>query len=223
MSRSSERATDERLVVALVRGVHGLHGAVRVEVLTDRPDDRFVPGAVLFREGEPRPLTHRRAREAVADGPGWRLRFREIATRDGADTLRGAYLEAAVRPDGDLARGAYYWHEVIGATVRGVDGAELGTVQDIYRVAENEVFVVERRAVRELRPAGGPRLHPDLRAAPGRDRGRRRRARPAPTARSRRPTRIDRGRRGDGHATRRSPAPGQAATGDTGDPPGTPA
>jgi ribosomal 30S subunit maturation factor RimM len=47
-----------------------------------------------------------------------------------------------VRPDKDLARGTYYWHEVIGATVRGTDGTELGTVQDIYRVAENEVFIV---------------------------------------------------------------------------------
>ena len=132
---------DERLVVALVRGVHGLRGAVRVEVLTDRPDDRFVPGAVLRREGYERPLTIASA-EAIADGPGWRIRFREIGSRDGADTLRGAYLEAAVRPDEDLARGAYYWHEVIGATVRGIDGVELGTVQDIYRVAENEVFIV---------------------------------------------------------------------------------
>jgi 16S rRNA processing protein RimM len=141
LSSVSERATDERLVVALVRGVHGLHGAVRVEVLTDRPDDRFVPGAVLYREGDPRPLTIAGA-EAVADGPGWRIRFREIGSRDAADTLRGAYLEAAVRPDEDLARGAYYWHEVIGATVRGIDGTELGSIQDIYRVAENEVFVV---------------------------------------------------------------------------------
>jgi ribosomal 30S subunit maturation factor RimM len=33
-------ATSDRLVVALVRGVHGLRGAVRVEILTDRPDDR---------------------------------------------------------------------------------------------------------------------------------------------------------------------------------------
>ena len=131
----------ERLVVALVRGVHGLRGAVRVEVLTDRPEDRFVPGSVLFREGDPRPLTLATA-EAVADGPGWRLRFREITSRDGADTLRGAYLEAAVRPEEDLARGAYYWHEVIGVTVRGIDGADLGTVQDVYRVAENEVFIV---------------------------------------------------------------------------------
>jgi 16S rRNA processing protein RimM len=124
-----------------VRGVHGLRGAVRVEVLTDRPDDRFVPGAVLRKEGDERPLTIATA-EAIADGPGWRIRFREIGSRDGADTLRGAYLEAAVRPDEDLARGTYYWHEVIGATVRGIDGVELGTVQDIYRVAENEVFIV---------------------------------------------------------------------------------
>jgi 16S rRNA processing protein RimM len=128
-------------VVALVRGVHGLNGAVRAEVLTDRPEDRFVAGAVLYREGDDRPLTIASA-EAVADGPGWRLRFREVTSRDAADTLRGAYLESIVRPDEDLARGSYYWHEVIGCAVRGVDGADLGTVKDIYRVGETEVFAV---------------------------------------------------------------------------------
>lgn len=128
-------------MVALVRGVHGLRGAVRVEVLTDRPEERFVPGAILHREGRDEPLTIASA-EAIVDGPGWRIRFHELPTRNDADTLRGAYLEAAVRPDEDLARGAYYWHEVIGTPVRGVDGAELGTVEDIYRVGETEVFVV---------------------------------------------------------------------------------
>ncbi len=128
-------------MVALVRGVHGLNGAVRAEVLTDRPDDRFVVGAVLHREGDDRPLTIASA-EAVADGPGWRLRFHEIATRDAADTLRGTYLETVVSADEDLARGAYYWHEVIGTVVRGIDGAELGTVRDIYRIGGTEVFVV---------------------------------------------------------------------------------
>ena len=133
-------------MVALVRGVHGLRGAVRVEVLTDRPADRFVAGAVLYREGNAEPLTIAGAEEVV-DGPGWRIRFREVSTRDAADTLRGAYLEAAVRPEEDLGRGSYYWHEVIGTPVRGVDGAELGTVQDIYRVGETEVFVVGGGAV----------------------------------------------------------------------------
>lgn len=131
----------ERLVVALVRGVHGLRGAVRVEILTDRPEQRFVQGAVLYREGGADPLTVEAA-EAIADGPGWRLRFREVPSREIADTLRGAYLEVEVRPVSDLARGEVYWHEVMGVAVRGLDDMELGTVTDIYRVAENEVYVV---------------------------------------------------------------------------------
>jgi len=134
-------ASAQRLVVALVRGVHGLRGAVRVEVLTDRPERRYRPGVVLHREGSDDPLTIASA-EAIADGPGWRVRFREIATREAADTLRGAYLETVVHPVGELSRGEVYWHEVIGVTVRGLDGAELGTVQDVYRVAENEVYIV---------------------------------------------------------------------------------
>ena len=130
-------------MVALVRGVHGLDGAVRVEVLTDRPEDRFVAGTVLYREGDDRPLTIATA-EAVADGPGWRHPVPRGRPRATAPTrLRGAYLESVVRPDEDLARGSYYWHEVIGTAVRGVDGAELGTVKDIYRVGETEVFTVD--------------------------------------------------------------------------------
>jgi 16S rRNA processing protein RimM len=132
---------EQRLVVALVRGVHGLRGAVRVEVLTDRPEARFTTGTVLYREGTEGALTIAAA-EAVADGPGWRLRFREVASRDVADTLRGAYLEMAVHSEADLARGEVYWHEVVGVPVRGLDGTELGVVQDIYRVAENEVYIV---------------------------------------------------------------------------------
>jgi 16S rRNA processing protein RimM len=132
-------------VVALVRGVHGLRGAVRVEVLTDDPEKRFAAGSVLHREGADDPLTIVSS-EPVADGPGWRVRFREVPDRNAADRLRGTYLEAVVDPLRDLARGEYYWHEVIGSAVRGVDGAELGTVRDVYRVAETEVFVV----------AGGP-------------------------------------------------------------------
>jgi 16S rRNA processing protein RimM len=134
-------ATTQRLVVALVRGVHGLRGAVRIEVLTDRPEQRYRPGVVLHREGTDAPLTIASA-EPIADGPGWRVRFREVATRDAADTLRGAYLETVVHPVAELTRGEVYWHEVVGAAVRGVDGTELGTVQDVYRVAENEVYVV---------------------------------------------------------------------------------
>lgn len=105
-----------------------------------------MPGATLYREGGLAPLTIASAEEIV-NGPGWRIQFKEVTTRGAADTLRNAYLEAVVQPEADLTRGSYYWHEVIGTPVRGVDGAELGTVEDIYRVGETEVFLISGGSV----------------------------------------------------------------------------
>ena len=130
-----------RLVVAQVRGLHGLNGAVRVEVLTDRPEARFATGTVLHLEGDARPLTIEAA-QPVEDGPGWRLRFREVPDRGSAERLRDAYLEIAVDREADLGAGSAYWHEVIGSTVRDSTGLVLGTVADVYRAGENEVYVV---------------------------------------------------------------------------------
>ncbi len=118
-----------------------MRGVVRVEVLTDRPEDRFRPGIVLRAEGSGAPLTIATA-APVADGPGWRLTFREVPDRTAAEALRGAYLEATLDPAGGLGRGEYFWHEVIGCTVRDTDGTDLGAVHDLYRVAQTEVMVI---------------------------------------------------------------------------------
>jgi 16S rRNA processing protein RimM len=129
-------------VVALVRGVHGLHGALRVEVLTDRPEARFKRGATLYREGQEAPL---RVIESVpiADGPGWRIRLAEATDRQAAEGFRGAYLEAIVPlEDRPAAAESWLWHEIVGLPVLGRDGEDLGSVTDIYRVAENDVYVV---------------------------------------------------------------------------------
>jgi 16S rRNA processing protein RimM len=130
------------LVVALVRGVHGLRGAVRVEILTDRPEDRYAPGTVLYREGDSAPLTITWS-SAIADGPGWRVQFGEIRDRAAAETLKDAYLEIAAGPDAVLPRGAYFWHEVVGSTVTSTDGTVLGTVRDVYRSGGAEIYIVD--------------------------------------------------------------------------------
>lgn len=131
----------ERLVVAKVRGLHGLRGDVRVEVLTDQPERRFKPGAVLFPEGGSSALTVASA-AAVVDGPGWRVRFKEIADRSSAEALRERYLEVALGPEDSLAEGTYYWHELMGLEVTSPDGTVLGTVHDVYEVGETEAVVV---------------------------------------------------------------------------------
>jgi len=140
-----------RLVIGLVRGVHGLRGALRIEVLTDRPAVRFVKGATLFREGSDSGLRVVEG-QPIPDGPGWRIRLAGVTDRSAADRFRGVYLEAEVPASDAPGRGSAYWHDVIGAAVRGIDGEELGTVADVYRVAENDVYVVR----------GGPRGEFDL-------------------------------------------------------------
>jgi 16S rRNA processing protein RimM len=134
----------ERVAVGLVRGLHGLRGAVRVEILTDHPGERFAVGARVWAAGRSSPLT---IAEAAPDGKGLRLRFREVPDRTAAESLRDTLLEVGLdevpAPDGD----AVWWHELVGVEIRGVDGTSLGTVRDVYRAGPAEVLVVEGDAV----------------------------------------------------------------------------
>jgi 16S rRNA processing protein RimM len=137
---------EDRLVVGLVRGVHGLRGAVRVEILTDN-EGRFDAGNVLHLEGSGRPLT---VVSAQRDGPGLLVRFKEVADRNAADRLREKYLEADVA---DLPADTYFWHDIIGCAVSTTEGQELGTVADVFRVGEAEVYVVRGPGGEVLVPA----------------------------------------------------------------------
>lgn len=60
------------------------------------------------------------------------------------------YLEALVDAQAELGSDAVFWHELIGVTVRGLDGRELGKVAEVYRVGENEVYVVRGGPVGEF-------------------------------------------------------------------------
>ena len=136
----------DRLVVGLVRGVHGLRGAVRVEVLSDNPD-RFAAGSVLYRENDDRPLT---ILSAHRDGPGMLVRFGEVTSREAADGLREVYLEADAT---ELPQEAHYWHDIEGCVVLTEEGEELGRVVDIFRVGGSEVYAVRGDRGETLVPA----------------------------------------------------------------------
>lgn len=125
-----------------MRGIHGLRGAVRLEILSDDAR-RFDVRSVLHLEGSPEPLT---IAWSQPDEPGILVRFNEVTTREQAELLRDRYLEAEASPDA-LPEGTFYWHEITGVAVTTITGEELGSVADVFRVGESEVFVVQ----------GGPR------------------------------------------------------------------
>ena len=152
---------DERITVGLVRGLHGLRGAVRVEVLSDDPE-RFYTGSLVYPEGEPDPLT---VAWMQPTKPGILVRFEEADTREEVEALRDRYLEAVLREP--LPRGTWYWHQLHGLAAVTTAGEKLGTVSDVMRVGETEVYVVTggprgeilvpavRPIVTELDPASG--------------------------------------------------------------------
>jgi 16S rRNA processing protein RimM len=124
------------LAVARVLGAKGLSGAFRVEPLTDAPD-RLVAGALLFLEGEDRP------RRVTNVEPGGRvpvLLLEGITHRDAAQALAGRYLEVDARP---LPEGTWYWHQIVGLQVADEQGTLLGSVVEVFRAGENEVYRIE--------------------------------------------------------------------------------
>ena len=134
---------------------------------TDWPE-RIAPGASLFVEGETQP---RVVAEVELGGRNPVLVFEGVTTRELAEPLVGRYLEVEPAP---LPEGTYYWHQLEGLRVVDLQGAELGTLAEVFRAGEAEVYRVEgvagellipaiRDVVREIDLSGG-RIVVDYRA-----------------------------------------------------------
>jgi 16S rRNA processing protein RimM len=128
--------TSERLAVARVIGAKGLAGGLRLEVLTDRPE-RLHVGSQLYVEEEERP---RRVSRAELGGRVPVIVLEGIETRTDAEAMIGRYLEVVGDP---LPAGTYYWHQLVGLRVADESGNDLGTLVEVFRAGENEVYRVE--------------------------------------------------------------------------------
>jgi 16S rRNA processing protein RimM len=134
-SRSSPTPSERRRVVALVLGAKGLKGGVRVELLTDWPED-VAPGLRLYAEGGSDAW---RVERIEAGGRVPVLYLEGVTTREAAESLAGRYLEGEPRV---LETGSYFWDDLIGLGVEGPDGERIGEVTEIFRAGGNEVYRV---------------------------------------------------------------------------------
>jgi 16S rRNA processing protein RimM len=86
--------------------------------------------------------------QARAVAKGRLLAFDGVGDRTAAEALRGWTLSVARSDLPPLGEGEFYYEDVVGATVRGPDGTELGRVAEILRTS-TDVLVV-RGPGREL-------------------------------------------------------------------------
>jgi len=128
-----------QLQVARIGKPHGIRGEVTVQVLTDAPEDRFVPGTeFVVEDAAAGRLTVRSAR--------WNkdillLGFEEVADRNQAETLRGAKLFIETEElDGDDDEG-WYEHELVGLEAR-VGAQVVGKVTALNTMPVQDLLMV---------------------------------------------------------------------------------
>lgn len=136
-----------QLQVARIGKPHGIRGEVTVQVLTDAPEDRFVPGTELVVEpASAGPLTIISAR--------WNkdillLGFEEIETRNQAETLRGAKLFIETEELDEDDDEGWYEHELVGLDVR-VGSTVVGKISALNTLPVQDLLVVETPDGKEI-------------------------------------------------------------------------
>ena len=142
---------DETLIsVGKVVRPHGLKGEVKVEPLTDWPE-RFEVYRSLYLEGEKGGWVD--VERGRVQGRHVILKLQGVDDREGAGALREVVLKIRRRECPPLEEGSYYIFDLVGSTVRTVEGEAIGTVVDVLRMPAQDVFVVDMEGREVLIPA----------------------------------------------------------------------
>lgn len=128
-----------RVIVGRVVRAHGIRGEVVIEPRTDRPQERFVPGAVL-RTSAGATLTLRSVRP---HGERLLVRVRGVSDRAEAERLRGTTLEADLDPaDGCGDAEVYPDAVLVGLRAVEMSGAEVGQVVGVEHLPAQDLLVI---------------------------------------------------------------------------------
>jgi 16S rRNA processing protein RimM len=133
------------LVVGRVIKAHGVTGEMVVEVRTDDPEGRFVPGAALRgRPGRGGGAERDFVIESVrAHGDRLLVRLEGVGDRNAADALRGTLFlvdSGSLPPIDDPDE--FYDHQLEGMTVTTAEGRIVGTVTEVLHTAAGELLAV---------------------------------------------------------------------------------
>ena len=137
---------DAVLVVGRILGPHGVRGFVRVRSYTEPPESLLAHRSWLLRspEGSERRVevlsSHR-------SGAALRVALAGIADRDAAERLRDneVLIERSALPA--IAAGEFYQEDLLGFSVRNLEGATLGELAHFVEAPSGALMVV--RGTRE--------------------------------------------------------------------------
>ncbi|MDG5470266.1 ribosome maturation factor RimM [Jeotgalibacillus sp. ET6] len=137
--------------VGKIVNTHGIRGEVRVISRTDFPDERYVPGNVLFlfKDGQ------QDAKELIIKSHRKHKNF-DLLTFEGFDNVNEVepFKEGMLKISEDqltsLDENEFYYHEIVGCHVWTDEQVELGVIKEILSPGANDVWVVQTHEGKEL-------------------------------------------------------------------------
>lgn len=135
------------LRVATVGAAHGLKGDVRLQLHTDSPGTRLIPGARFTTD--PPSAGPLELASAVERSGSLYARFAGHDGRTAAEALRGVVLLAEPEPEAE----AWYPEQLAGLQARRPDGSVVGTISGVrYLPAQDMLVLDEPDGARTLVP-----------------------------------------------------------------------
>ena len=145
----------EPVVLGRINGLFGVRGWVKVYSHTEPRDNilKYNP-LLVFYQGHWQPMKLLGGRP---QGKGIVLQLEGFEDRDLAAALIGSDIAISHEQLPQLAQDEYYWTDLVGCKVVGVDGTELGELAALFETGSNDVMVVKGDRERLI-----PFLQPDV-------------------------------------------------------------
>jgi 16S rRNA processing protein RimM len=142
---------DGALHIGKIVGVHGMKGYLKVFSSAESTGP-FEPGKHLTMK---RPDGEMQTVKVVASQTYkklLRIAFEDITDRSAAETLIGGelYIDRSELPEPE--EGSWYWCDLIGLEVYGVDDTYLGRIENVFATGSNDVIVVKNGKTEILIP-----------------------------------------------------------------------
>lgn len=142
------------LTVGRVLRPHGVHGELRVEIITGYPE-RLQQHAsfYLVHPNSPEPGRRYPVDSVRYNGDALLLKLGGCEDRNSAEELRGLLVQIPIEEAVPLEEGEYYHFQLIGVQVESEGGEGLGQVVEVLETGANEVYVVRGPLGELLLPA----------------------------------------------------------------------
>lgn len=135
--------------IARIVNTFGVRGQIKVISETDFPEERFTVGQKLMIVKDEKVLEELTVSSSYINKGTYIIGFKEYDNINHIEHFKGGWLAIDADQQQVLPENEFYQHEIIGLSVKTIQGQDLGTVKEILALGSNDVWVIKRREAKK--------------------------------------------------------------------------